>query len=67
MLRSQRIIAMNIQHKNTPVLAPGIVPALLCNPAIANKAAAGTASHQLQITLIVGTCFRRSGKLLPHT
>ena len=40
MLRSQRIIAMNIQPKITPVLDPGFVPAVLWNQAFEAKAAA---------------------------
>ena len=69
MLRSQRIIAMNIQPKITPVLDPGFVPAVLWNQAFEAKAAADPASHQVDIALTRndGTCFRWSGKLLPHT
>ena len=40
MLRFQRIIAMNIQPKITPVLDPGFVPAVLWNQAFEAKAAA---------------------------
>ncbi|MGJ7430722.1 hypothetical protein [Akkermansia massiliensis] len=69
MLHFQRIIAMNIQPKITPVLDPGFVPAVLWNQAFEAKAAADPASHQVDIALTRndGTCFRWSGKLLPHT
>ena len=46
MLHFQRIIAMNIQPKITPVLDPGFVPAVLWNHAFEAKAAADPASHQ---------------------
>ena len=60
---------MNIQPKITPVLDPGFVPAVLWNQAFEAKAAADPASHQVDIALTRndGTCFRWSGKLLPHT
>ena len=60
---------MNIQPKITPVLDPGFVPAVLGNQAFEAKAAADPASHQVDIALTRkdGTCFRWSGKLLPHT
>jgi predicted NBD/HSP70 family sugar kinase len=60
---------MNIQPKITPVLDPGFVPAILWNRAYEAKVATAEGAHELQIALTRadGTCFRWSGKILPHT
>ncbi len=60
---------MNIQPKITPVLDPGFVPAVLWNRAYEAKVAATEGSRQLDIALTRqdGTCFRWSGRILPHT
>jgi predicted NBD/HSP70 family sugar kinase len=63
------ILVMNIQPKITPVLDPGFVPAILWNRAYEAKVATAEGAHELQIALTRadGTCFRWSGKILPHT
>lgn len=59
---------MNIQLKVKPVLDPGFVPAVLWNRAYEQKAAEIEGASQLDIALTRqdGTCFRWSGKILPH-
>jgi predicted NBD/HSP70 family sugar kinase len=51
------------------VLDPGFVPAILWNRAYEAKVATAEGAHELQIALTRadGTCFRWSGKILPHT
>lgn len=62
-------ITMNIQPKITPVLDPGFIPPVLWNRAYEAKVAQTTGAHDLDIALTRadGTCFRWSGKVLPHT
>ncbi len=60
---------MNIQPKIKPVLDPGFVPAVLWNRAYEEKVSQTEGAHQLDIALTRkdGTCFRWSGRVLPHT
>lgn len=60
---------MKIQPKITPVLDPGFVPAVLWNRAYEAKVAETEGAHDLHIALTRtdGTCFRWSGRILPHT
>lgn len=59
---------MNIQPKIVPVLDPGFVPAVLWNRAYGQKASQCPDARQLDIALTRqdGTCFRWSGRVLPH-
>lgn len=60
---------MNIEAKIKPVLDPGFVPAVLWNRAYREKVANAADAVDLVIALTRkdGTCFRWSGKILPHT
>ncbi len=59
---------MNIQPKFTPELDPGFIAPVLWNKAFEDKVAATPGSHDLDIALtrLDGTCFRWSGRVLPH-
>ncbi len=59
---------MNIQPKFTPVLDPGFIAPVLWNKAFEAKVAETPGSHEIAIALtrLDGTCFRWSGKVLPH-
>ncbi len=59
---------MNIQPKFTPELDPGFIAPVLWNKAFEDKVAATPGSHDVDIALtrLDGTCFRWSGRVLPH-
>ncbi len=59
---------MNIQPKFTPELDPGFIAPVLWNKAYEAKVAATPGSHDVDIALtrLDGTCFRWSGRVLPH-
>ncbi len=59
---------MNIQPKFTPELDPGFIAPVLWNKAFEAKVAETPGSHDVDIALtrLDGTCFRWSGRVLPH-
>ncbi len=59
---------MNIQPKFTPELDPGFIAPVLWNKAYEAKVAETPGSHDVDIALtrLDGTCFRWSGRVLPH-
>ncbi len=68
MIKSNLHNAMNIQTKFTPDLDPGFIAPVLWNKAFEEKVAATPGSHDVDIALtrLDGTCFRWSGRVLPH-
>lgn len=59
---------MNIQPKITPILDPGFTPAVLWNRAYEAHVAKAAGAHDVSIAITRkdGTCFRWTGKVLPH-
>ncbi len=68
MIKEEPHNAMNIQPKFTPELDPGFIAPVLWNKAFEDKVAATPGSHDVDIALtrLDGTCFRWSGRVLPH-
>ncbi len=68
MIKKETHNAMNIQPKFTPELDPGFIAPVLWNKAFEDKVAATPGSHDVDIALtrLDGTCFRWSGRVLPH-